>query len=66
MFQKIFETIYKIPNQFFLRSKIVTNKNNKNQIESDQVKFSSTDDEFVRSYNNSVNSENSKLNNLYR
>ena len=33
----------------------------RNQIKSDQVEFSSTDDEIVRSSNKYVNGENSKL-----
>ena len=33
-----------------------------NQVKTNQVEFSSTDDEIVRSSNKSVNGENSKLN----
>ena len=36
-----------------------------NQIKSDQVEFSSTDDEIVRSSNKSVNGENSKLTKIF-
>ena len=58
--------IYKVINTLYCLFKTIfgisCENENKSQTKSDQVQFSSTDDEIVRSSNNSVNGENSNFN----
>ena len=61
----LFFYVQEICQQYFVLCSKSSENEIRNEIKSDQVELSSTDDEIVRNSNESVNGENSKLNNIF-